>query len=194
MEALWFRKPVPMGLASSSLAVPTSFLWWMSSNGLRLLAVNRVSMGSNPIIHPKFLLCFRRFLVIFSGQNRLMIWEQNLRNVTNQLKIQLECVRRHNRTVKGRYCLCRNTAKRRKLEFVISIEEYTELVSQPCYYCGGSLPEAGYGLDRIDNKVGYIKGNIRPCCKQCNRAKSTLTEPEFAKWLLEIAGKYLKIM
>ena len=31
------------------------------------------------------------------------------------------------------------------------------------------------GIDRIDNKLGYIKGNMTPCCKICNHAKHDLT-------------------
>jgi hypothetical protein len=53
----------------------------------------------------------------------------------------------------------------------INFEQFCELVSSPCHYCGNVLPETGYGLDRKDNDLGYIIGNIVPCCKDCNKMK-----------------------
>ena len=49
--------------------------------------------------------------------------------------------------------------------------EYAEIVSHPCFYCGGILPLAGCGLDRILNDKGYAIDNVVPCCTTCNRIK-----------------------
>lgn len=48
-------------------------------------------------------------------------------------------------------------------------EEFKELISKPCTYCGDS---GKIGLDRIDNSTGHIKSNVVPCCYECNTAKS----------------------
>jgi hypothetical protein len=60
----------------------------------------------------------------------------------------------------------------RGLTFELSFDEYAELVSAPCTYCGGPLPEVGLGLDRLDNNVGYTRFNCVPCCHYCNTARS----------------------
>lgn len=39
-----------------------------------------------------------------------------------------------------------------------------------------------HGLDRIDNSVGYIKGNVVACCKICNRGKGASTLKEWIAW------------
>lgn len=39
------------------------------------------------------------------------------------------------------------------------------------------------GLDREDNTLGYLYSNLVPCCKVCNRAKSTMTRAEFLTWI-----------
>lgn len=36
-----------------------------------------------------------------------------------------------------------------------------------CVYCGHKAT----GFDRIDNRIGHIKSNCVPCCKECNVAR-----------------------
>jgi hypothetical protein len=91
----------------------------------------------------------------------------------------------------AKYSLLCAHAKKRKLDVTISFEEYCEVVSHPCYYCGGNLPVTGHGLDRINSQAGYVSGNIRPCCQQCNRAKSSMTENEFKEWILKVMNKWV---
>jgi hypothetical protein len=74
-------------------------------------------------------------------------------------------------------------ARRRGIECTLRFEEYKTLRTLPCFYCGGVLPKIGHGLDRVDSNLGYSLGNVRPCCTQCNRAKSDLTESEFRQWV-----------
>lgn len=40
-----------------------------------------------------------------------------------------------------------------------------------CHYCLGPLPRQGLGLDRKDNKQGYVEGNVVACCSSCNKIK-----------------------
>jgi hypothetical protein len=37
-------------------------------------------------------------------------------------------------------------------------------------------------IDRIDNSIGYIKGNVRLVCKQINLMKSTMNDLEFKEF------------
>lgn len=54
--------------------------------------------------------------------------------------------------------------------WALTAEQYAELTAQPCHSCGGSTGSS-CGLDRIDNALGYMDGNVRPCCGPCNVAR-----------------------
>ncbi len=80
--------------------------------------------------------------------------------------------------------------KRRGYEFLLTDEKFKELIFSNCYYCGkkpSQIMRSIYsngdtiynGIDRIDNSKGYILGNVRSCCKQCNFIKSKYSEREF---------------
>lgn len=67
----------------------------------------------------------------------------------------------------NRYC----SISRCKLlsKFGMSYEEFIEFVKRPCIYCGFNN---GYvGIDRVDSSLGYVKGNMVPCCSVCNYMK-----------------------
>ena len=100
------------------------------------------------------------------------------------------------------YLLYRRSASSRKLEFTLSRERFRALTKGDCFYCGlppSQVISAGKsqqvngeyiynGIDRIDNILGYIEGNVRSCCKQCNIAKGILSEQEFLAWLYRAAA------
>ena len=94
-------------------------------------------------------------------------------------------------------------AERRHLEFSLKEDEFRELTSLNCHYCGSppSLvskiedsivsPYLYNGLDRVDNLLGYTRNNVVPCCKTCNGAKSDLTAEEFFGWIDRIIARRL---
>jgi hypothetical protein len=84
-------------------------------------------------------------------------------------------------TISGRFALAKRQAKNRKLEWIISKEQYAILAVLPCDYCGGPHPKMGVGLDRKDNNLGYIAGNVVPCCGTCNDMKGHLLSYEEMK-------------
>lgn len=62
-------------------------------------------------------------------------------------------------------------AKCRKFGYDLDLtqEDCEAIWAQPCVYCGGSTEtQSGAGLDRIDNKLGYLKNNVLSCCGTCN--------------------------
>lgn len=89
----------------------------------------------------------------------------------------------------------KHNAKTRGLEFHLTKEEFLDLIHQPCYLCGrtdlneiknGQTGRVTYrynGIDRIDNNIGYEIGNVAPCCRDCNRAKSTMSLQDFKTWV-----------
>ena len=94
----------------------------------------------------------------------------------------------------------RRAAKSRGFQFDLGEDEFRNLTAAACYYCG--LPPSQNvhtakgtnggllytGIDRIDNKRGYVPGNVRSCCKQCNFAKGSMTEDDFFAWVYRIAN------
>jgi hypothetical protein len=65
--------------------------------------------------------------------------------------------------------------KFKHIPFDLSFDDYVLItVGRRCHYCGGQLPEAGHGLDRINRNYGYLRQNVVPCCKECNAQKGYL--------------------
>lgn len=88
-------------------------------------------------------------------------------------------------------------AKARNLEWALEINDLENLFKNNCYYCGdapGQIKKtlAGNGnyifngIDRIDNKKGYVLDNVVSCCKLCNHAKNNLSVDEFMKHVRKI--------
>ena len=95
------------------------------------------------------------------------------------------------------YCGYRLGAKKRGMLFELSKETFRNLIREPCHYCG-SLPSSKFnkpklkqsypnfkynGVDRIDNKRGYILDNCVTCCNTCNLAKRKMSLDEFKNWI-----------
>lgn len=105
-------------------------------------------------------------------------------NKNNRPKINAK--RREWRTTPGgRYQTYVNSARLRMVEWGLSLEQFVEFWQKPCYYCVSAIRTIG--LDRIDNSQGYIAGNVRPCCKTCNRMKSDMEEGVFISMCVRVA-------
>jgi hypothetical protein len=66
----------------------------------------------------------------------------------------------------------KTSATKKKLEFELTKEEFTKLISSPCHYCGKYKEDEVIGIDRVDSDEGYVLKNVVPCCWPCNRMKS----------------------
>ena len=86
-------------------------------------------------------------------------------------------------------------AKRRNLEFLLSIDEFKDITSKNCVYCGiepSKISKTKFsiytynGIDRKDNLIGYILENSLPCCTLCNKAKRDLDYNIFIDWIKQI--------
>lgn len=102
------------------------------------------------------------------------------------------------------YCWTRINAKRRKIPFLLTLEQYLSLTGSPCSYCGiaWSTQFPNYkrkdgqdkfhgaykrnGIDRVDSSVGYIIVNCVPCCKTCNYAKAQMSLSQFRDWVYRV--------
>ena len=68
-------------------------------------------------------------------------------------------------------------ANKKGFPFEFTVEEFEAICSADCFYCGDS----GFGIDRVNSKLGYTKENSVPCCSKCNMMKYTMSQMEFFK-------------
>ncbi len=87
----------------------------------------------------------------------------------------------------------KNGAAVRELAYDLPDELVFELIQQPCGYCGLIEPHRYNGLDRIDNKVGYIESNVVTCCRWCNFAKGDMSFEEFASHIERLSTHLRKL-
>lgn len=78
--------------------------------------------------------------------------------------------------------------KRGKVWKLNHIDVYKMIIGE-CHYCGykPSWPKERVGLDRIDNKKGYLNGNVVGCCFTCNSAKGVMGSAAFHDWAKRLA-------
>lgn len=90
-----------------------------------------------------------------------------------------------------------HSAGKRNYSFELSYEEFREITSKSCHYCGVEPKQSRHphncqapylhnGIDRKDSKIGYVLDNCLPCCAICNRAKSDMSYEDFLKYLFRI--------
>lgn len=101
----------------------------------------------------------------------------------------------------------RSAAQLRGQKFFITESHFAALIKRPCYYCGA--PPAGVhstssrsfsaadaivysGIDRINNRKGYVLGNVVPCCKRCNWSKRDMPLKEFFRMVALIHSRHRK--
>lgn len=95
--------------------------------------------------------------------------------------------------ISDRFSRAKAQAKKRNIEFSISLDDFRVKIQDPCYYCNfllGNIIKTGSGLDRIDSDKGYTIDNVVSCCAFCNKIKSDLLTAEETK---ELIGLLLKI-
>lgn len=99
----------------------------------------------------------------------------------------------------------KKNAEKRDLDFFLSLEDFVKLTSSNCHYCNeppnqissdskkSEFSSYKYnGIDREDNKAGYMLGNCLPCCGICNDIKGTLTYNEFINKVRKINDNLCK--
>lgn len=82
----------------------------------------------------------------------------------------------------------RNNAKRRNIEFNLSVNEFESLTPSICHYCGSE----SRGIDRIDSTKGYFMDNCVPCCTQCNFIKNNTPQKEFISKIVAMYNTFKK--
>ena len=71
---------------------------------------------------------------------------------------------------------------------ILSLEEYSYLTSNNCFYCRAKPSQTRKffgdiltfnGIDRLDSNLGYEYDNCVPCCVDCNNSKMDLSYDSF---------------
>lgn len=115
-----------------------------------------------------------------------------LRGWTKAMKLQ------HLRYIKS--------AVKRGIEWRLSPEEFLKLVKKDCTYCdapprvyegrftkkGKLIKTTMNGIDRVDSSLGYVSGNVTPCCSTCNKMKMAMDKSQFIVHILKIAKAFLE--
>lgn len=87
-----------------------------------------------------------------------------------------------------------SNAVKRMIPFNLTFEQFNDMISQPCHYCGeepyvhsSMIKRANMkepmlkcvGIDRIDSSKFYDLDNCVPCCHRCNMMKNALGQDDF---------------
>lgn len=80
----------------------------------------------------------------------------------------------------------KNGAIKRDLELTVNFEAFKDIVVRPCFFCGEFSLSSYNGVDRYDNRKGYLTSNCVTCCGMCNIMKGTTQPTEFHKKLQAI--------
>jgi hypothetical protein len=93
----------------------------------------------------------------------------------------LENNEKRNRNVYYSYKNYKRSADDKNMLFEFTLEEFKEIASKNCYYCG-ELQEKGFnGIDRKFCTDNYFKDCCVPCCSTCNYMKGSLDDIVFLK-------------
>lgn len=162
------------------------------------------------------------------GTKGVLVTRSNLLSKTQYRTLSCGCYKKEGLHIVSReddrnkhiikYLYGKLKVRNRKLGFdnasIITLEQYENLIFEPCHYCGlvgGNTTydtecyETNYkskenftkhrvsdtvlrhnGIDRIDSNKGYENGNVIPCCKFCNMAKMDRSQEEFLEWAEEV--------
>jgi hypothetical protein len=80
-------------------------------------------------------------------------------------------------------------ANKMGIPFDLTIEEFNQLLSAPCVYCGST---ASICIDQIECSEGYSKDNVQPCCYLCNQMKYNNPVEVFLKQVKRIYNHSIK--
>ena len=99
---------------------------------------------------------------------------ENAKNwrAANPEKVQQNYLNKKNSLVCN-YKVYQVSATDKRLDFTFSLEEYEQLVTLPCYYCGIIEERRFNGIDRMNSTEPYIQSNCVSCCTMCNMMKGS---------------------
>lgn len=91
---------------------------------------------------------------------------------------------KYRKTLKGKYKEYEISARKRKHEFSLTFDVFSSFAGGECFWCGDKINIIG--IDRLDNKIGYVPTNCVRCCQMCNIMKSYLSAQQFIDQCMKI--------
>lgn len=67
-----------------------------------------------------------------------------------------------------KFCKLEYKCRKKKIKLSLTFKTFLFFMGYDCFYCS----QTATGLDRVDNKKGYVNENVVACCEECNRLKS----------------------
>lgn len=88
----------------------------------------------------------------------------------------------------GSFSQYKYSAKKREFVFEITKDDYLTFTQLPCRFCRREItPDNKSGIDRIDNDLGYVDGNLQPCCGECNHMRGRKSVDDFLDMCARVA-------
>jgi hypothetical protein len=91
----------------------------------------------------------------------------------------------------ARYKFYKNRAENMRIEWSLTIDEFKQMITEKCHYCGYKQEGEWNGIDRKDNNKGYLKENCVTCCTMCNMIKSDIDYNRFYKMVMHIVSNLM---
>lgn len=100
-----------------------------------------------------------------------------------QPKVRFVTPRRLNKLkLPDKYWKYKLRAEDKHLPFELTVEQFNEILSRPCHYCGGISDT----IDRMSSGEGYTLPNSYPACIKCNMMKYTYSKEIFLEQVRRI--------
>lgn len=96
--------------------------------------------------------------------------------LANKEKMNLQSTK-YLSTPQGKFLSYKNGARRRKINFNLTQEEFNSFWQKDCYYCGDNIQTIG--IDRVKSELEYNINNCVPCCYKCNQIKMDMNPISF---------------
>jgi hypothetical protein len=95
----------------------------------------------------------------------------------------------HQKDIHQLWTHLRNSAKKRNIEFNITVADLDDLTfpitcpifGMPLVFNRGNVEDNSYSIDRIDSSKGYIRDNLVVISQKANRIKTNATIEELEK-------------
>jgi len=133
--------------------------------------------------------CMKENSIIYVFKNKERVKENYKKwRKDNPEKVKSSWIK-SNLRLESLYSRYKYEAKRKNLEFKISLNDFKKILNNNCHYCGTSKK---IGIDRKYNNNGYTSKNCVTCCWECNRFKNNKDYKLFTKRCIAIGFHLLK--